>query len=191
MASATHAPAHSLSAEEAALQLDVSPSVGLSTTEAELRLKRYGPNAIAEEPSTPWWKLVLAQFDDLLVKILLGAALVSFCLALSEEDARARWHAMVEPLVIVVILVILVKRSHWWDKEGATRVEWGGYPRNESAILQTGGDYSRSCWRADGAYEAHLTHRHYTLRRRRLAADVETSDNVARSELLARRINSL
>ena len=32
------------------------------------------------EAGTPFWKLVLKQFDDLLVKILIAAAIVSFLL---------------------------------------------------------------------------------------------------------------
>ena len=46
---------------------------------------RYGPNELEKEEGTPLWKLVLEQFDDLLVKILLGAAGLSFALAFAEE----------------------------------------------------------------------------------------------------------
>ena len=38
---------------------------------------QYGPNELDKEEGTPLWRLVLAQFDDLLVKILLGAATLS------------------------------------------------------------------------------------------------------------------
>lgn len=52
---------------------------------------------------TPFWKLVLKQFDDLLVKILIGAAVVDLLIALSNGDTGAS--AFVEPGVILLILV--------------------------------------------------------------------------------------
>jgi len=47
-------------------------------------------------------KLVLKQFDDLLVKILIAAAIVSFALAAVDGDGEL---AFVEPAVIVLILI--------------------------------------------------------------------------------------
>ena len=94
-----------LTAEEAAKRLDVDLSVGLDRAESERRIVLHGPNAIPDEPPTPWLRLILAQFDDLLVKMLVGAAAVSFCLAMGEE-AGERLHALVEPLVIVLILLL-------------------------------------------------------------------------------------
>jgi len=49
------------------------------------------------------WRLILKQFDDLLVKILLGAAVVDFLLAASSGESFGA--ALVEPSVIVLILV--------------------------------------------------------------------------------------
>jgi Ca2+ transporting ATPase len=54
--------------------------------------------AIAEEPPTPLWELILEQFKDQLVLILLGSAAVSFVLALFEEDGG--WSAFVDPAVV-------------------------------------------------------------------------------------------
>ena len=54
--------------------------------------------AIAEEPATPIWELILEQFKDQLVLILLGSAAVSFVLALFEEDGG--WTAFVDPGVV-------------------------------------------------------------------------------------------
>eukprot|EP00958_Prasinococcus_capsulatus_P022868 scaffold3282_cov385-Prasinococcus_capsulatus_cf.AAC.4 len=56
------------------------------------------------EEGTPFWKLVLKQFDDLLVKILIVAAIVSFLLALWDQAGGSSTD-FVEPFVIVLILV--------------------------------------------------------------------------------------
>lgn len=54
--------------------------------------------AIAEDPPTPLWELILEQFKDQLVIILLGSAAVSFVLAIFEEGGG--WTAFVDPAVV-------------------------------------------------------------------------------------------
>lgn len=46
---------------------------------------------------TPFWRLVLKQFDDLLVKILIVAAIISFLLALANGETGLS--AFLEPSV--------------------------------------------------------------------------------------------
>lgn len=53
---------------------------------------------IPEDPPTPLWELILEQFKDQLVIILLGSAAVSFVLALFEEEEG--WSAFVDPAVV-------------------------------------------------------------------------------------------
>lgn len=61
---------------------------------------------LPEEPSTPLWELILEQFKDQLVLILLASAVISFVLALLEDSEGASWwSAFVEPSVILLILV--------------------------------------------------------------------------------------
>jgi P-type Ca2+ transporter type 2A len=57
-----------------------------------------GPTALDEEEATPLWKLVLEQFKDQLVLILLASAAVSFVLALYDDSDD--WTAFVDPAVV-------------------------------------------------------------------------------------------
>ncbi|KAJ8107508.1 hypothetical protein ONZ43_g6713 [Nemania bipapillata] len=82
----------------------VDPKAGLTDEQViDLRVK-HGKNAIPEEPPTPLWELILEQFKDQLVIILLGSAAVSFVLALFEDEGG--WGAFVDPLVILTILIL-------------------------------------------------------------------------------------
>jgi Ca2+ transporting ATPase len=63
---------------------------------------------LPEEPPTSLFSLILAQFQDQLVLILLGSAVVSFVLACFEDasESGGSWAtAFVEPLVIFLILI--------------------------------------------------------------------------------------
>ena len=51
---------------------------GLSPGQVETNRKKYGLNELPAEIGKTVWELVMEQFDDLLVKILLLAAVISF-----------------------------------------------------------------------------------------------------------------
>jgi Ca2+-transporting ATPase len=57
--------------------LAVNPDHGLSDEEAKERLERYGSNRIKEKPRKSLWALFFAQLKDMLIYILLGAALIT------------------------------------------------------------------------------------------------------------------
>ncbi|KAK9163663.1 hypothetical protein Syun_004565 [Stephania yunnanensis] len=80
----------------------VDPSRGLTDFQVTENARVYGTNVLPQEESTPFWKLVLKQFDDLLVKILIAAAIVSFILALIDGETGLT--AFLEPSVILMIL---------------------------------------------------------------------------------------
>ena len=50
---------------------------GLNEKEAERRLETYGENVLKEQEEMPWWQVFLGQFKDLLVIILIIAAVIS------------------------------------------------------------------------------------------------------------------
>jgi Ca2+ transporting ATPase len=95
-----------LSSKQVLEHFSVNPETGLTTAQATKHAELYGKNELPEEPPTPLWELILEQFKDQLVLILLGSAVVSFVLALLEDHGDSGIAgAFVEPLVILLILV--------------------------------------------------------------------------------------
>ena len=68
---------YNLAPEEICRKYDSSPA-GLSEEEAKRRLKRYGKNEIRKKQNWKWLKIILGQFNDALVWILLVAAVLAF-----------------------------------------------------------------------------------------------------------------
>mmetsp|Transcript_21326 Transcript_21326/g.25683 ORF Transcript_21326/g.25683 Transcript_21326/m.25683 type:complete len:1059 (+) Transcript_21326:245-3421(+) len=98
-------------------------SKGLSTKAIEEKRAKYGLNELTAEEKTPLWKLVLAQFDDTLVKILLLAACVSFLLAYLDSAEEEGVRAYIEPFVILLILVINACVGVWQESNAENALE--------------------------------------------------------------------
>ena len=75
------APAHSSSIEDVAGHLDTSVADGLPLDGAATRLIEHGANVLAEADRDPAWLRFANQFRDVLILILLGAAIVSFAVS--------------------------------------------------------------------------------------------------------------
>ncbi|KAL2022660.1 hypothetical protein VTK56DRAFT_4741 [Thermocarpiscus australiensis] len=123
--------------DEVLRTLGVHPETGLTDEQVSKLQAKYGKNAIPEEPPTPLWKLVLEQFQDQLVIILLGSAVISFVLALFEEEGG--WSAFVDPVVILTILilnaVVGVSQESSAEKAIAALQE---YSANEANVVRNG-----------------------------------------------------
>ncbi|MEJ2058511.1 MAG: cation-transporting P-type ATPase, partial [Desulfofustis sp.] len=59
-------------------EFSTNPDRGLSKDEAGNRLSKYGPNRIEQKEKTSWWKILLNQFESLVILILVAASIVSF-----------------------------------------------------------------------------------------------------------------
>ena len=60
--------------------LETDPQQGLSKAEAERRLKKYGLNTLQTTKKEHWYQILARQFIDVLIAILLFAALISFAI---------------------------------------------------------------------------------------------------------------
>lgn len=76
---------HSLSIGQTLDALEADVEQGLSPGEAEDRLTEHGLNELAERPRPGFLQLLLAQFNNFLILILIGAALISLALGEFEE----------------------------------------------------------------------------------------------------------
>eukprot|EP00249_Psilotum_nudum_P020077 c27552_g1_i1 orf=73-3078(+) len=94
--------AYSRSVDEVLEFFNVQAERGLSDHQVAENRSIFGRNELPPEESTPFWKLVLKQFDDLLVKILIVAAVVSFLLAVINGETG--FSPFLEPSVILMIL---------------------------------------------------------------------------------------
>lgn len=96
---------HSLAVQDVLACYSVKLEEGLSSSQVLQQRIAFGLNKLAEEEKKPLWKLIVAQFEDLLVRILLLSAVVSFILAYLDGSAEEGITAYVEPLVILLILI--------------------------------------------------------------------------------------
>ena len=77
---------HQLSPVEAARQLDTDLLAGLTKPEAQARLARYGQNELTEKAPTSPLLIFLEQFKDVMIIVLLAAAVIS-CIIGEIKDA--------------------------------------------------------------------------------------------------------
>lgn len=118
-------PAWSWPVKQCLKEFNVKLDKGLNTYEVEKLRERYGWNELTKEKGKPLWRLVLEQFDDMLVKILLVAACISFILAYmhGSESGESGFEAYVEPFVIVLILVLNAIVGVWQESNAEKALE--------------------------------------------------------------------
>lgn len=113
---------HSKTTEECLAYFGVSETTGLTPDQVKRNLEKYGPNELPAEEGKSLWELVLEQFEDLLVRILLLAACISFVLAWFEEGEETIT-AFVEPFVILLILIANAIVGVWQERNAENAIE--------------------------------------------------------------------
>ena len=86
--------AYRRSISEVAAALDTDIRRGLLDAEAAARLDRWGRNELEAEKPIPAWRRILAQFQDVLVILLLVAIAISAGLWAYERDTALPYEAL-------------------------------------------------------------------------------------------------
>lgn len=85
----------SKSAEDVLKELDVNPTLGLTTMEAKARLEEYGENKLKGKPKKSLVSLFFAQLKDMLIYVLLGAAVITLLIG-----------EYVDSIIILIVVVL-------------------------------------------------------------------------------------
>lgn len=93
---------HRLDVAEVVASLQSDAANGLTDTEARLRLERRGPNALTAATRAPAWRRFAAQFQSVLVVLLLIATGISASLWAFERDAALPYEALA---ILAVVLI--------------------------------------------------------------------------------------
>src|SRR2546425_491591 len=92
---------HALRAEAVLQKLDSSP-LGLTSREAAERLSRFGPNELVQTARVSPLRILLSQFIDVLVIVLIIAAVISATLGLLQGETADLYDA-----VLIIVIVIM------------------------------------------------------------------------------------
>ncbi|CAL9178781.1 unnamed protein product [Musa hybrid cultivar] len=135
-------PAWARTVHECEAEFVVSAHDGLRSEEVVKLREIYGLNELSKHSGPSIWQLVLEQFNDTLVRILLVAAVVSFVLAWYDGDEGGEMGitAFVEPLVIFLILIVNAIVGVWQENNAEKALEALKEIQSEHASVRRNGE---------------------------------------------------
>src|SRR5688500_18126720 len=127
--------AYRMTAEEVVAELGSDPQRGLSGQDASARLRQYGPNELETEKPVPAWRRFLAQFQDVLIILLLVATAISLGLWVYERDTALPY----EGLAIFAIVLLNGILGHVQETRAERAVAaLRAMSANEATVLRDG-----------------------------------------------------
>lgn len=100
-------PWHTLNVEKALSELDSNPEVGLTSQQVEERLQQYGSNELEETASRSSWEILLDQFKNIMLVMLIAVAIISGVLDLIALQQGSFEGFPFKDTIAILLIVIL------------------------------------------------------------------------------------
>ena len=98
--------AYNLEPEEVMKHFGTDPVKGLTDEQVKANAEKYGRNTFPPPEKKSILSMILEQFQDKMVIVLLFAVVLGFIFAFLEDDPEERVTSFIEPWVIIVILAL-------------------------------------------------------------------------------------
>ncbi len=99
---------HTLSVENTLSELGSNPEVGLTSQQVEERLQQYGPNELEETAGRSSWEILLDQFKNIMLVMLIAVAIISGVLDLvSLRQGNSKGEVPFKDTIAIMAIVIL------------------------------------------------------------------------------------
>ena len=83
-------------------ELNVNPETGLSAAQVTEQKAKFGENRLREKKKKSTFQRFIDQFKDVMILILIAAAIVSFAVVIMEKN----WGELFEPALILLIVIL-------------------------------------------------------------------------------------
>ena len=113
--------AHAWTATDTVARFAAKPDAGLSEAEVTRRREVAGRNVLVQAAKRTQWQMLLDQFDDRLVQILVGVAVLSAVLGMLDAEDPTAW---VDPVVISLILMSNAAVGVWQESSAGADSAW-------------------------------------------------------------------
>jgi len=97
---------HTMTASEAADALEMDLQKGLTAVQVNKRRERFGTNELREAPGRSFWRMLLDQFNQFLVLILIVAAIISAIIGWTEFNQTGDTTEFIDAIAIMTIVIL-------------------------------------------------------------------------------------
>ena len=97
---------HTLSANAAIARLESDPELGLTLMEVRSRAKQFGPNEIEDRGGRSGWQILVEQFQDIMLLLLIAVAVVSAGLDIVEGMSAGNFPFPKDAIAIFTIVLL-------------------------------------------------------------------------------------